>query len=283
MDELRRALAPVSDAAWAEIEDQARQTLKLNLAARKLVDFDGPHGWERSAVSLGRVERLDASPVEGIETSKRLVLPLIELRSVFSLERRELEAITRGARDADLEPVTEAAQRIARAEDALVFYGYGPGCMRGMVEASPHEPIILSNDYLAYAHSVVQAIERLRRSGVGGPYALALGPRCYAGLSETLGPGGYPLAKHVKQIIEGPMVWAPAVDGAVVLSMRGGDFELTVGRDLSIGYLDHDATSVRLYIEESAAFRVIAPEAAVSLRYPESKRHAPGFQGAGGG
>ena len=63
------------------------------------------------------------------------------------------------------------------------------------------------------------------------------------------------------------MVWAPAVDGAVVLSQRGGDFELTVGEDFSIGYRSSDAASVDLYIEESLAFRINTPEAAVHLAY----------------
>ena len=52
-------------------------------------------------------------------------------------------------------------------------------------------------------------------------------------------------------------MWAPAVDGAVVLSQRGGDFELTVGQDFAIGYRSSDAASVDLYLEESTTFRVL--------------------------
>jgi uncharacterized linocin/CFP29 family protein len=75
------------------------------------------------------------------------------------------------------------------------------------------------------------------------------------------------VVEHVRRLLDGPIVWAPAVDGAVVLSLRGGDFELTVGQDLSIGYLEHTATSVRLYLQESFTFRVLEPEAAVPLTY----------------
>jgi uncharacterized linocin/CFP29 family protein len=53
----------------------------------------------------------------------------------------------------------------------------------------------------------------------------------------------------------------------VVVSLRGGDFELVVGRDFSIGYLDHDAKRVRLYIEERFTFRLLSPQAAVPLAY----------------
>ncbi len=72
------------------------------------------------------------------------------------------------------------------------------------------------------------------------------------------------------------MVWAPAVDGAVLVSLRGGDFELEVGQDLSIGYQDHDADGVTLYLEESVTFRAISPEAAIGLAYADAKKAARG-------
>ena len=102
-------------------------------------------------------------------------------------------------------------------------------------------------------------MERLKRSGVNGPYAIALGPRCYTGVIETTERGGYPVLEHLRLITGGPVVWAPAVDGAVVVSLRGGDFELEVGQDFSIGYLDHDAEGVTLYLEESVTFRCDQP------------------------
>jgi uncharacterized linocin/CFP29 family protein len=57
--------------------------------------------------------------------------------------------------------------------------------------------------------------------------------------------------------------------GAAVLSQRGGDFELIVGQDFSIGYLEHSATMVRLYLQETFTFRVLSPEAAIPLVYPK--------------
>jgi uncharacterized linocin/CFP29 family protein len=76
----------------------------------------------------------------------------------------------------------------------------------------------------------------------------------------------------VRRLLDGPIVWAPAVDGAVVLSVQGGDFELTVGQDLSIGYASHTETAVRLYLTETMTFRVLRPEAAVALVYAKGKR-----------
>ena len=60
-------------------------------------------------------------------------------------------------------------------------------------------------------------------------------------------------------------MWAPGVTGAVVLSLRGGDFCFESGQDISIGYESHDADVVRLYLEESFSFHVATPEAAVAL------------------
>ena len=82
---------------------------------------------------------------------------------------------------------------------------------------------------------------------------------------ETAEGGGYPLLEHLRKIIDGPIVWAPGVTGAVLLSLRGGDFVLDCGQDVSIGYDSHDGEVVRLYLEESFSFHVATPEAAVAL------------------
>jgi uncharacterized linocin/CFP29 family protein len=54
MSHLLREHAPITDAGWRLLDDEARARLTPALAARKLVDFAGPHGWEYSATNLGR-------------------------------------------------------------------------------------------------------------------------------------------------------------------------------------------------------------------------------------
>lgn len=271
MNHLHRELAPIDDAAWAEIDAEATRALTHYLTARKLVDFDGPHGWERSALGLGRVARVeDTELADRVEGGVRLVQPLVELRTPFTLDRDEIDSVSRGAPDADWDPVVDAARRAALAEDHLVFRGYPAAGVRGVVDTSTHEPVTITEDYDRYPTHVALAVERLKRSGVAGPYAIALGPRCYTGVIETTQHGGYPVLEHLRMIAEGPVLWAPAVEGAVVMSLRGGDFELVVGQDLSIGYRTHDATTVTLYLEESLTFRAPGPEAAVALRYADA-------------
>jgi uncharacterized linocin/CFP29 family protein len=267
MNELKRELAPISERAWAEIDEEARRRLRHELAARRLVDLDGPHGWDTPCVNLGRVRDLGPGPVADVHAAERKVKPLVELRTEFRLARTELDAIDRGADDADLAPIIEAAQRMARAEDSTVFHGFGAAGIDGMFEQSTHETMVISEDYGAYPTMIAVAIGRMHDAGVEGPYALAVGPRCWVGLNQAPGHGGYPVFNQVSRMVEGRIVRAPAVSGAILISMRGGDYQLTLGRDLSIGYAGHDADHVALYLVESMTFRVITPDAALPMAY----------------
>jgi uncharacterized linocin/CFP29 family protein len=266
MNHLLRELAPVPSAAWEQIDEEATRTLRHFLTARRLVDVDGPHGWSKESVTRGRTEDLNDAPA-GIQGRLRSVQPLLEYRAEFWMERAELDAIDRGALDADLDPVRDAARRLALAEDGAVFHGHAGGSIVGIADASPHPKIPISDDYREYPNAVARAVAMLQTSGVAGAYAVALGPRCYTGVVETTEMGGYPVLEHLRLITGGPVLWAPGVDGAVVLSTRGGDYQLALGQDVSIGYLDHDTTSVHLYLEESFTFTVLTPEAAVHLAY----------------
>jgi uncharacterized linocin/CFP29 family protein len=265
MNHLLRELAPITDGGWDQLQDEARRQLVSALAARKLVDFSGPHGWQYSATNLGRVETLKAPVVEGVAPTRRRVLPLVEPRVAFSVARAELHDIARGAEDPDLGGLEDAARRIALAENVAVFQGWEEAGITGMTGASPHEPIPLSDDLTACPGHIARAVELLLRSGVSGPYGLALSPEVYKGVVETTEHGGYPLFDHLRKILDGPLVWAPGVDGAIVASMRGGDFLFDCGQDIAIGYDSHDSEGVELYFVESFSFRVVTPEAAVAL------------------
>ncbi len=266
MNHLTKELAPINDAAWAQIDEEAARSLKHFLAGRRLLDVTGPLGWTESSVDLGRVDALSAGPRDGVEASVRKVQPLVEFRTGFSLAHTELEAAERGAQ-IDLGPVIEASRTAALAEDGAVFHGFAGGGITGLAPDSPHPPVTITNDYNRYPEHVAKAVATLRAADIAGPYAIALGSRCFTGVTETTEHGGYPVFEHLRQILGGPVVWAPAVDGAVVVSLRGGDFELTIGEDFSIGYLSHDGTSVQLYLEESLTLVNHAPEAATALVY----------------
>jgi uncharacterized linocin/CFP29 family protein len=264
MNHLLRSHAPISDEVWSELDDEARERLAPALAARRLVDFRGPFGWEYSSSNLGRVRPLEGGPADGVRGLQRKVLALIELRADFALSRDELRAVDRGADDGDLGSLDRAAHEIALAENVAVFHGW-PGAIQGIAELSPHKEPPLGEDPNAYPSHVAKAVERLLCGGIAGPYGMALGREQYRRVVEGAEHGGYPLLEHLRKILEGPLVWAPGVKGAVVVSLRGGDFVFESGQDLSIGYDSHDGEVVRLYLEESFSFRVATPEAAVAL------------------
>lgn len=268
MNHLLRSQAPISDQAWSAIEDEASTALKELLAARRIVDSADPRGWDYSAVTTGRVTSLEA-PEDGVEARIRVVQPLVEFRTPFSVSRSELDAVDRGACDADLDAVRGAARRAAVVEDHAVFHGYAPGGIVGIAESTPHERIVIGSDYDAYPSFVARATARLKVAGVAGPYAIVLGPRCFTGVMEQSEMGGYPVLEHLRLILGGPVVFAPGVNGAVVISQRGGDFELVLGEDFSVGYSSHDSDNVNLYIEESFTVRTCSPEAAVYLGYDD--------------
>ena len=270
MNHLFRELAPITESAWEQIEDEATRSLRHFLAGRKLIDVSGPHGWHRSSIDLDRITSLDVAPVDGTEAALRLVAPLMEIRTPFTLQMSELAAADRGAADLDLDAVVEAARLAALAEDTTIFHGYPGGNVLGLSQASPHAPVSISDDYNEYPSHVAKAVATLRAAGVDGPFAVALGSRCYTGVTETTEHGGYPVFEHVKMILGGgPVVWAPAVNGAIVISQRGDDATVVVGQDFAIGYRSTLGDDINLYLEESIALRVSSPEAAIALTYPE--------------
>jgi uncharacterized linocin/CFP29 family protein len=266
MNHLLRGIAPLSDSNWKLVDEEARERLQGRLAARRLVDFAGPLGWEYSATNLGRVEGVPAPGGGGVEARRRRVLPLVELRADFELSRGELRDDDRGAVDVDLDPLDSAARQIATCENVAVFHGWADAGIVGIAEASPFDPLPLGETGEDYPRAVANAVESVRAAGVEGPYALALGPAEYTRAIETAEHGGYPLLDHLgKILLGGPIVWAPGIEGAVVLSLRGGDFLFESGADLAIGYDHHDAEAVGLYLLESFSFVVATPEAAAPL------------------
>jgi uncharacterized linocin/CFP29 family protein len=263
MNNLHRELAPISDTAWAQIEQEASRTLKRHLAARRAVDVLGPRGVELSAVGTGHLHQIQA-PGDGIRAAQREAKALVELRVPFELARQAIDDVERGATDSDWSPVKEAARKIAFAEDRSVFDGYDAAGIQGVRQGSSNPPSTLPSDVRGYPGAVAQAVSQLRLAGVNGPYALLLGAEAYTAVSGG-SDQGYPVLQHILRLVDGEIIWAPAIEGGFVLTTRGGDFELDIGQDISIGYLSHSKTIVELYLQETFTFRLLTTEAAVVL------------------
>jgi len=264
-DILRREMAPIADEAWKEIELQSSRLLKGNLCGRKLVDFHGPHGWQFAAVNLGSLDVHSAEAVDGVGWGMHEVLPLVEIRVPFSLRIWDLDNIERGARNPDLRALTDAARKAAIFEERALFHGFSGAGIRGMLGSSKHPPVPLGPDRSKLTESVELALLAIQEAEIGGPYALVLGTEPYKWLMAGE-PAAYPLRKRIEALVHGGIHWSPVLEGGAVLSRRGGDFEMTVGQDLAIGYKIHDAQEVELYFAESFTFRVLEPAAAVELK-----------------
>jgi uncharacterized linocin/CFP29 family protein len=271
MNNLHRGLAPISDAAWAQIEEEASRTLKRHLAARHVVDVEGPKGTDFAAVGAGHQKKI-ATPGDGIEAAQRETKALVELRVPFELTRAAIDDVERGSNDSDWDPLKEAARKIAFAEDRAVFDGYAAAGIQGIRQGTSNPVLTLPSNVKGYPGVVAQAVSQLRLAGVNGPYTLLLGTEPYTAIGGAT-DDGYPVLQHIQRLVDGKIIWAPAIEGGVVLTTRGGDFELTIGQDLSIGYLGHSATSVQLYFQETMTFLMLTSEAAVVLA-PEAKKPA---------
>ena len=263
MNNLHRELAPISDAAWAEIEEEVTRTFKRYLAGRRAVDVKGPAGTGLSAVGTGHLLGIAGSR-EGVQARQREVKALVELRVPFELSRAAIDDVERGANDSDWQPAKDAARQIAFAEDGAIFDGYADAGIVGLREATSNPKMSLPSDVRQYPDAIAHALSQLRLVGVNGPYCVLLGAEAYTALSET-SDHGYPVLEHVKRLVEDKIIWAPAIDGAFVLTTRGGDFELHLGQDLSIGYLNHTDSAVRLYLQETFTFLPLTSEASVAL------------------
>jgi uncharacterized linocin/CFP29 family protein len=263
MNNLHRELAPISAAAWADLENEAGRTFRRHVAGRRIVDVAGPEGVPLSAVGTGHLENVDPHS-EGVIARIRRSQPIVELRVPFTVDRQQVDDVERGAKDADWQPVKDAARQIAFAEDRAIFEGYAVAGITGVRAAATNPAVALPPHVRDYPTAIGQAMTALRLAGVNGPYTLALGADAYTAVSEAADQG-YPIQDHIIRMVGGEPIWAPAIDGAFLLSTRGGDFELHIGQDVSIGYLAHDAANIHLYFQETLTFMVYAGEAAVAM------------------
>ena len=263
MNNLYRDLAPITAAAWAQIEEEAARTFKRHIAGRRVVDVSEPGGPKTAAVSTGHLVDV-TSPADGVVAHLREARQLVRLRVPFTVTRTAVDDVERGAQDSDWDPVKAAAKQLAFAEDRAIFEGYRDASIDGIRKCSSNTALALPSDPKEIPDVISQALSELRLAGVDGPYCVLLSADVYTKVSETTAHG-YPIRDHLSRLVDGDIIWAPAIDGAFVLSTRGGDFDLQLGTDVSIGYLSHDADTVQLYLQETMTFLCYTAEASVAL------------------
>ena len=215
MNNLHRELAPISDGAWAQIEEEAARTLKRYLAARRVVDVKEPGG---SHAVCGRhgpfakyrcARRRDHRPPARGEASGRTSRAL-------QLERQDIDDVDRGANDSDWQPLKDAAKRIAFAEDRAIFDGYAGAAIEGIRQGTSNPVRTLPGEVVDYPDAVAEALSQLRLVGVNGPYSVVMGADAYTALSEA-SDHGYPVIQHIQRLVNEEIIWAPAIAGPASL------------------------------------------------------------------
>ncbi|MFP4562325.1 MAG: family 1 encapsulin nanocompartment shell protein [Spirochaetia bacterium] len=262
MDILKRSLAPITEEAWEEIDEFAKDVITSQLSARKVVDVEGPRGWETSSVSVGRLEVPSGQKDGDVQYGIRMVKPLVEIRVPFELDMWELDNISRGAKDAELAPLEEAAKKAARFEEDAVYKGFTLGSITGMAEEASFK-IQSGGKDVSYLGLFAQAIDKMNDVGISGPYSLVVPSEKWYSIVDS--SKGYPIERQITELLGGPVVLNQNLDKAYVVSRRGGDFILTLGIDFSLGYDSHTSKSVLFFITETFNFRVLEPRAFVQV------------------
>jgi uncharacterized linocin/CFP29 family protein len=260
-----RDKAPISAAAFGEIDAQAARTLRANLAARKFVDVKGPYGWAYSGVSKGSLESVGHEG--GVGYGVRAVAPLVEARVDFDLSSFELHNIDRGSVNPDLTPVEHAAAEVAAFEDRVVFEGFERAAIKGFKCAQENPAIELpANDPGVFLKGIIGAVGKSNKEhSISGPFALIGGDELREVLSALAGQRTLMgLIKEYTDVDE--FVYAPNAPEAYLASKRGGDFELVLGSDFAIGYSSKDGDSLKFFITESFSFRILEPRAYTQIK-----------------
>lgn len=259
MNILKRSLAPITDRAWEEIELQSERVIREYTTGRRFADINGPLGLEYGAASTGRLILPSDQPSGGLQYGIREVIPLVEVRRDFSLDLRELDNASRNAKDIDLKNLEEAARQVSSFEDQCLYQGFEETSSPGLLKGAAGNPAKFQTNAEAFMKTLLEMIASLQQEAVEGPYALVIPDTAWRRLAGE--PSAYPLPARLREITGGAVITHHTNKEVFVVSQRGGDIELVLGQDISLGYDMHDREKVDLYFTASFAWRILSPEA----------------------
>ncbi len=262
MDVFKRSLAPITEEAWEEIDDFAKEVIESQLSARKVIDVEDPKGLDFSSVSLGSIEIPSGQKEDEVNYGIRMVKPIVETRISFELDMWEVDNISRGSKDPDFDPLEKAAKKVALFEEEAVFNGLKVGSITGISEAAVFN-FSKADENISYLALFAKAVDQMKDAGVSGPYSLVIPSEKWQTIVDS--SSGYPIEKKISILLGGAVILNQNLDRAFVISERGGDFILTLGSDFSIGYESHTSSKVKLFLMETFTFRVLEPRACVTI------------------
>lgn len=253
MNFLKRELAPLSQESWTAIDERATKVLKSILSIRKFAKYTGPKGYDYKAVPTGRLALTkDKNPHYGIN----IMLPLVEARVNFVLNRWEMDNINRGALDIDYKPLEEALLKAVELEENAVYHGLADANIKGLLASSAHKHMTLGESAEEILKNISKGVLTLKDSYSGEtPFTLVVSEEIYTKISSV--GLGYNFIEEIKEILKGGTIVASRfLKGAVLVPYDCDDIELTIGQDYSIGYQEHTEKEVKLYVTLSFTFRI---------------------------
>ncbi|MFP4365658.1 MAG: family 1 encapsulin nanocompartment shell protein [Bacteroidales bacterium] len=263
MDILKQSLAPISAEAWQEIKSEAKRFLNTHLSARRFIEVSEPKGWDFASIPTGRLVLPDNQDKDAVHYGIHQVQPLVEPRLHFNLNIWELDNLTRGAKDIDLDAMEEAALKFAEFEERAIFYGMKNASITGLKDCNKDNKLDFPGQIDGLLPVISEGITRLAEKSISGPYALIVSPEKWKQISSHV--KGYPLRVHLERILGGPVILSHFIEEAFLVPAHADDLNLILGQDISIGYESHNEREVRLYFTESFTMKINDPESIILI------------------
>jgi uncharacterized linocin/CFP29 family protein len=265
---LDREAAPFGQEVWDQIDAVARAAADEVRAARRLLDVVGPLGFSARA-GIAEDEPIADDVEERVHLHVPRVRALPVLHGTFALGARAIAAREGCREPLVLSDAAEAARRIGRAEDRLLFAGNDAAGVRGLLghegalELAPGD----WNDPARAADDLLGALARLDAAGRHGPFAAAISPaRFYQLLRPHAGTSLTPY-QQLLPAFAGGIVKAPALaDGAVVVVRSAAGPRAVIGQDLAAAYDGREGIFHRISLVESVTLLPGAPGSVAVLR-----------------
>ncbi len=262
MDLFKQSLAPIPTEAWAEINDRAKEVILSQLTARGVLNVVGPKGLATNSITQGRLKPIKDMKKGEVGASLYDVVPLMETRIEFDLARWELDNILRGEKDAELDNLEDAAEKLAFFEEDAIYNGHKAAGIKGLNEVAGTR-LKLTKDPNDILKAVSKGANTLNNAYTKRPYDMIVSDEVLQRLNQMY-QGGL-LRKNVEVIIGGDVIRSRVIKGAFLIPRDHEDLELTLGQDYSVGYEAHDSKNIKLFLMNSFTFRCLDEDIVVAF------------------
>lgn len=265
---LHRDDAPFDDKVWEAIDKVVVNSAKAQLSGRRMLHIEGPYGLGLKVLPCGD-DAIDGKSSDDTELSACAVVPVVSVKSEFTLGMRDIAAFESSGVPLDMSAVSIAAAACARREDEIIFKGSKALNVEGLLNAKGSQSVKLQswNEIGKAADDIIKAVTTLDSAGFHGPTILALAPNRYNLLYRRYQQGNMTEMDHISSIVTAGVIKAPALESGGVLLASGRQYaSIAIGQDLMTGFVGPAGTSYEFYIAESLALRLLQPEAVCVLQ-----------------